>query len=77
MAICEAKMNVWLREQEQLAADGSGSWPCQAGAKLRDLHSQVDPKTLNGWKKECRIAHDVEKAQDEGDLLSLDDEDED
>ncbi len=37
MAICEAKMNVWLREQEQLAADGSGSWPCQAGAKLRDL----------------------------------------
>jgi hypothetical protein len=42
MAFCEAKMNVWLREQEQLAADGSGTWPFQAGAKLRDLHSQVD-----------------------------------
>ena len=53
-----------------------GTWPFQAGAKLRDLHSQVDP-TLNGWKKECSIAHDVEEAQDEGDLFSLDDEDED
>ena len=50
MAICEAKMNVWLREQEQLAADGSGFWPCQAGANLRDLHSQVDQKTLNAGR---------------------------
>ena len=77
MAICEAKMNVWLREQEQLAADGSGFWPCQAGANLRDLHSQVDQKTLNGWKRECNMAHDVDEAQDDADLFSLDDEDED
>jgi hypothetical protein len=77
MAICEAKMNVWLREQEQLAADGSGFWPCQAWANLRDLHSQVDQKTLNGWKRECNMAHDVDEAQDDADLFSLDDEDED
>jgi hypothetical protein len=72
MALCEAKMNVRLREKEQLAEDGSGSWPFQAGAKLLDLHSQVDPKTLNGWKKECNIAHDFEEARDEDDLFSLD-----
>jgi hypothetical protein len=50
MAFCEAKMTLWLCEQEQLAVDGSGtsSWPFQAGAKLRDLHSQVDQKSLNG-----------------------------
>ena len=77
MAISEAKMNVWLREQEQLAADGSGFWTCQAGANLRDLHSQVDQKTLSGWKRECNMVHDVDEAQDDADLFSLDDEDED
>ena len=52
-------------------------WPFQDGAKLRDLHSQVDPKTLNGWKKEFNFAHDIEEAQDDDVLFSLDDEDED
>jgi hypothetical protein len=41
------------------------------------MHSQVDQRTLNGWKKEYNMAHDVEKANNEADLFSLDDEDED
>ena len=51
MAFCEAKMNVWLREQEQLAADGSGTWPFQTGAKLRDLHFKSIRRLLTAGRR--------------------------